>query len=80
MKSNVSLFFKIALVAVIALLMLVPLTMVKSLVRESQNYADGCRAEVSQSWGNARPSPARPSNSHTTGKRRTPMARKSSVT
>jgi inner membrane protein len=53
MKSNVSLFFKIALVAVIALLMLIPLAMVKSLVRERQNYADGCRAEVAQSWGNA---------------------------
>ena len=53
MKTHNSLFFKIALVAVIALLMLVPLTMVKSLVRERQNYADGCRAEVSQSWGNA---------------------------
>ena len=53
MKANTSLFFKIALVAIIALLMLIPLTMVKSLVRERQNYADGCRAEVAQSWGNA---------------------------
>ena len=53
MKANTSLFFKIALVAIIALLMMIPLTMVKSLVRERQNYADGCRAEVSQSWGNA---------------------------
>ena len=53
MKSNTSLFFKIAFVAVIALLMLIPLSMVKSLVRERQNYADGCRAEVAQSWGNA---------------------------
>ena len=53
MKSNSSLFVKIALVAIIALLMMIPLTMVKSLVRERQNYADGCRAEVAQSWGNA---------------------------
>ena len=53
MKANTSLFIKIALVAIIALLMMIPLSMVKSLVRERQNYADGCRAEVSQSWGNA---------------------------
>ncbi len=51
MKTHNSLFFKIAFVAVIALLMLIPLTMVKSLVRERQNYADGCCAEVAQSWG-----------------------------
>ena len=48
MKSNVSLFFKIALVAVIALLMLIPLAMVKSLVRERQNYADGIEAAISE--------------------------------
>ena len=53
MKTNSSLFFKIAFVALIALLMLIPLAMVKNQIRERQNNADSCRMEVSQSWGNA---------------------------
>ncbi len=53
MKPSSSLFLKIAVVAAIALLMLIPLALVKNQVRERQNYADNCRHEVSQSWGNA---------------------------
>ena len=53
MKPSSSLFLKIAVVAAIALLMLIPLALVKNQVRERQNYADSCRHEVSQSWGNA---------------------------
>jgi len=53
MKANNSLFFKIAFVALIALLMLIPLSMVKNQIRERQGNADACQDEVSQSWGRA---------------------------
>ena len=39
--------------AFIGLVMLIPLEMVKSQIRERKGYADACRAEVSQSWSNS---------------------------
>ena len=53
MKVFNSLFVKLSIVAVIALLMLIPLAMVKSQVQERRNNADSCQREVAQSWGYA---------------------------
>jgi inner membrane protein len=44
---------KIALMGVLALLMLIPLAMVQSQIRDRQNAADSSRDEVAASWGRA---------------------------
>ena len=53
MKPFNTLFLKLSIVAVIALLMMIPLGMVKDQVRERRNNADNCQREVAQSWGYA---------------------------
>lgn len=45
-----NLIWKILLMAAISLLLLIPLSMIKSLVRERQQNADDCRKEVAESW------------------------------
>jgi len=51
MKSSISFAVKIALMGVLALLMLIPLAMVQSQIRDRQNAADSSRDEVAASWG-----------------------------
>ena len=46
-----NLIWKLLLMVLIALLLLIPLGMIKSLIRERQDNADSSRAEVSASWG-----------------------------
>ena len=53
MKLKDSLPLKIALMGVLALLMLIPLAMVQSQIRDRQNAADSSRDEVAASWGRA---------------------------
>ena len=53
MKLKDSLPLKIALMGVLALLMLIPLAMIQSQIRDRQNAADASRNEVSASWGRA---------------------------
>ena len=53
MKLKDSLPLKIALMGMLALLMLIPLTMVQSQIRDRQNAADSSRDEVAASWGRA---------------------------
>ena len=53
MKIFNSLFVKLSIVAVIALLMLIPLAMVKEQVRDRRSSAENARREVAQSWGYA---------------------------
>ena len=51
MKLKDSLPLKIALMGVLALLMLIPLAMIKSQIRDRQQASDSSRNEVSASWG-----------------------------
>ena len=53
MKLKNSLPVKIALMGLLILLMLIPLTMVQRQVRDRQQAADSSREEVSDSWGRA---------------------------
>lgn len=53
MKLKDSLPLKIALIGILALLMLIPLAMVQSQIRDRQNAADSSRDEVAASWGRA---------------------------
>ena len=53
MKLKNSLPVKIALMGLLILLMLIPLTMVQRQVRDRQQAADSSREEVSNSWGRA---------------------------
>ena len=53
MKLKDSLPLKIALMGVLALLMLIPLAMVQSQIKDRQNAADSSRDEVAASWGRA---------------------------
>ena len=53
MKLKDSLPLKIALMGVLALLMLIPLAMVQSQIKDRQDAADSSRNEVSASWGHA---------------------------
>ena len=53
MKMKDSLPLKIALMGVLALLMLIPLAMIQSQIRDRQRTADESRDEVSASWGRA---------------------------
>ena len=53
MKLKDSLPLKIALMGVLALLMLIPLAMIKSQIRDRQQASDSSRSEVSASWGRA---------------------------
>lgn len=53
MKIFNSLFVKLSIVAVIALLMLIPLAMVKEQVRDRRSSAENAQREVAQSWGYA---------------------------
>lgn len=46
-----NLIWKLLLMVLISLLLLAPLEMIKSMVRERQGHADSCRAEVAASWG-----------------------------
>ena len=45
-----NLIWKLALMVLITLLLLIPLGMIKSLIRERQDNADSSRAEVARSW------------------------------
>ena len=53
MKSSISFAVKIALMGVLALLLLIPLAMVQSQIRDRQSAADSSRDEVAASWGRA---------------------------
>ena len=53
MKIKNSFTWKIVLIGVLSLLLLIPLEMVKGLVRERQNNADASTREVADSWGRA---------------------------
>ena len=53
MKLKDSLPLKIALMGVLALLMLIPLAMIRSQINDRQNAADSSRDEVADSWGRA---------------------------
>ena len=53
MKLKDSLPLKIALMGVLALLMLIPLAMIQSQIRDRQHTADESRDEVAASWGRA---------------------------
>ena len=46
-----NLIWKLLLMVLISLLLLIPLGMIKSLIRERQESADSSRAEVARSWG-----------------------------
>jgi inner membrane protein len=51
--SSDNLICKILLMAAISLLLLIPLEMIKSLVKERQQNADNCRTEVADTWSRA---------------------------
>ena len=53
LTNSLSYALKIALMGVLALLLLIPLAMVRSQVRDRQNAADSSRDEVAASWGRA---------------------------
>ncbi len=53
LTNSLSYALKIALMGVLALLLLIPLAMVRSQIRDRQNAADSSRDEVAASWGRA---------------------------
>ena len=53
LTNSMSYALKIALMGVLALLMLIPLAMVQSQIRDRQSAADSSREEVAASWGRA---------------------------
>ena len=53
LTNSLSYALKIALMGVLALLLLIPLAMVQSQIRDRQNAADSSRDEVAASWGRA---------------------------